>query len=158
MAKSSECYLLNLLPPVRLLITVLRSLIGSLTIFKLIFAWFQMAVVWLHMLLHMFQANFHLQIHGYLSSLKLLESDKFFLVCLLLLVVSSPISNFWIALDLFVNFEANSLIFPNYPICCEVELSFHINPVLYQSSLLLLNWSLKSWMAILSSLAISRQI
>lgn len=110
-----------------------------------------MAVVWLHMLLHMF----HLQIHGYLSSLKLLGSDWFFLVCLLLVVVSSPISNFRIALDLLVNFAANSLIFPNYPICSEVELSFHINPVLYQSSLLLLNWSLKSWMARLLSLAIS---
>ena len=44
------------------------------------------------MLLLMFQANLHLQIHGYLLSLKLLDSEWLFLVFILLLVVSSPIS------------------------------------------------------------------
>ena len=75
-AKSSECYLLNLLPSVLLQISVLVLLIASLKIFicwQLILVWFQMAVVWLHMLLHMFQSNLHLEIYGYLISLKLLD-------------------------------------------------------------------------------------
>ena len=77
-AKSSECYVLKLLPSVLLLIPVLVLLTASLTI--LICLQINPSLVSdgccmnaLHMLLHMFQANLHLQIHEYLSSLKLLD-------------------------------------------------------------------------------------
>ena len=77
------------------LIPVLVFLNTSLTILIclwLILVWFQMVFVLLHMLLHMFQANLHLQIHEYLPSLKLLEPNWLLLVWLLLLALSSPTS------------------------------------------------------------------
>ena len=96
-AKSSECYVLKLLPSVLLLIPVLVLLTASLTI--LICLQINPSLVSdgccmnaLHMLLHMFQANLHLQIHEYLPSLKLLEPDWLLLVWLLLLALSSTTS------------------------------------------------------------------
>ena len=77
------------------LIPVLVFFNTSLTILIclwLILVWFQMALVLLHMLLHMFQANLHLQIHEYLLSLKPLEPNWLLLVWLLLLALSSPTS------------------------------------------------------------------
>ena len=77
------------------LIPVLVFLNTSLTILIclwLILVWFQMVLVLLHMPLHMFQANLHLQIHEYLPSLKLLEPNWLLLVWLILLALSSPTS------------------------------------------------------------------
>ena len=59
---------------------------ASLTIFiclQLILDWFQMVVMWRCLVLGKVQANLHLQILGYLSSVKLFDSDWLFLTHLL---------------------------------------------------------------------------
>ena len=95
LAKSFKCCVLNLLPSVLPLIPVLVLLIASLTILiclQLILVWFQMAALWLHMLQLMFQANLNLQVHAFLSSLKLLDPNLLFLVCFLLFIAFSSTS------------------------------------------------------------------
>ena len=59
---------------------------ASLTIFiclQLILDWFQMVVMWRCLVLGKVQVNLHLQILGYLSSVKLFDSDWLFLTHLL---------------------------------------------------------------------------